>query len=77
MGVEQDDEKAANAIAELKVISGAYRETKQAPMCCFRCDSQRRLICDAEGPLIHELFMKNCLRCQSEMKDVLDLLKIN
>ena len=59
MGTETDEETAKNVIAELKVIKGAYKETKRAPMCCFRYDVQQKIICDVTGPLDHEQFMEN------------------
>ena len=75
MGTETDEETAKNIIAELKVIEGAYRETKHAPMCCFRYDSEKKILCDSTGPLEHQQFMQKCKECQAQIKDVLVNLK--
>lgn len=71
MGSEKDENTSRNVIAELKVIKSAYRETKQAPMCCFRYDSEQRIVCDVAGPLEHQQFMEKCLECQTEIKSLL------
>jgi hypothetical protein len=71
MGTENDEETAKNVIAELKVIKGAYKETKQAPMCCFRYDAEKKIICDVTGPLDKEQFMEKCQECQAQIKTVL------
>jgi len=75
LGIETNEETTKNVIAELKVINGAYRETKHAPMCCFRYDSQERIHCDVLGPFEHEQFMEKCKECQSQIKTVLTSLK--
>ncbi|MCW4017219.1 MAG: hypothetical protein NWF00_00815 [Candidatus Bathyarchaeota archaeon] len=71
MGTEVDEETAKNVIAELKVIHGAYRETKNAPICCFCYDGDHKIVCDVAGPLEHERFMEKCKECQAQMKNVL------
>jgi hypothetical protein len=71
MGTETDEETAKNVIAELKVIKGAYKETKQAPMCCFRYDGEKKILCDVTGPLGIEQFMEKCQECQAKIKNVL------
>jgi hypothetical protein len=71
IGTESDEVTAKNVIAELKVIKSAYKETKHAPMCCFRYDAQQRIVCDVTGPLDHEQFMEKCKQCQAQIKKVL------
>ena len=66
MGTETDEETAKNVIAELKVIKGAYKETKRAPMCCFRYDGEKKIICDVTGPLDQAQFMEKCQECQAQ-----------
>ncbi|MCW4010545.1 MAG: hypothetical protein NWF05_07995 [Candidatus Bathyarchaeota archaeon] len=75
MGTETDEEKAKNVITELKVINGAYKETKHAPMCCFNYEGEQKIVCDIVGPLEHEQFMEKCRECQAQMKTVLANLK--
>jgi hypothetical protein len=71
MGTETDEQTAKNVIAELKVIKSAYKETKHAPMCCFRYDAEQKIRCDVTGPLEHKLFMEKCKVCQAQIKTVL------
>lgn len=75
MGTEIDEEAAKNVVAELEVIKGAYKETKNAPMCCFRYDTEKKIICDVNGPLKPEQFMEKCKECQIQIKNVLINLK--
>jgi hypothetical protein len=77
MGTETNEEASNNVIAELKVINGAYRETKDVPMCCFRYNGEQKIICDIAGPLEHERFMEKCRECQDHIKKVLVNLKTN
>lgn len=77
MSIEADEEASGNVIAELKVIEGAYRETKNAPMCCFDYDGEHRIVCDIAGPLEHERFMEKCRQCQAQIGQMLVNLKIN
>lgn len=77
MGTETDEAAYRNVVAELKVIKGAYKETKHAPMCCFRYDSEQRIVCDVAGPLGHKEFMERCLECQAQIKTVLVKLNTN
>jgi hypothetical protein len=74
MGTELDEQTTKNVMAELAVIKGAYKETKYAPMCCFRYDADQKILCDIAGPLEHELFMEKCKKCQAHIKDVLATL---
>ena len=71
MGTEINENAAKNVIAELLVINGAYKETKQAPMCCFRYDANSKIFCDVTGPLEHMEFMEKCKQCQAQIKTVL------
>jgi hypothetical protein len=75
MGTEPDETTAKNVIAELKIINGAYKETRHAPMCCFRYDAEQKIHCDVTGPLEHKLFMEKCKVCQAQIKTVLVNLK--
>jgi hypothetical protein len=71
MGTNPETDAPTNVIAELTVIKGAYRETKLAPMCCFRFDADNKILCDVIGPLEKEQFMEKCKQCQSKIKNVL------
>jgi hypothetical protein len=71
MGTETNEETAKNVVIELKVIKGAYKETKQAPTCCFRYDGEQNTFCDVTGPLEHKQFMEKCKQCQAQIKTVL------
>jgi hypothetical protein len=71
MGTETNEETARNVITELKVIKSAYKETKQAPMCCFRYDGEQKILCDVTGPLEHKQFMEKCRLCQAQIKTAL------
>ena len=77
MGTETDEQAAKNVIAELVVIEGAYKETKHAPMCCFRYDEEQKIICDVTGPLEQKQFMEKCKQCQAQIKSVLVNLRTN
>jgi hypothetical protein len=77
MGTETNEQTSKNVIAELKVIKGAYKETKRAPMCCFTYDAEKNIICDVAGPLEHKQFMEKCRECQDQIKSVLVNLNID
>jgi hypothetical protein len=71
MGTETNEETAKNVVTELKVMKGAYKETKQAPMCCFRYDAEQKIVCDVIGPLDLKQFMEKCRQCQTQIKTAL------
>jgi hypothetical protein len=75
MGIEPDEATSNNAVAQLAIISGAFKESTQFPVCCFIYDSQMRIVCDSFGPLMHEAFMEKCVKCQAQIKTALSLLK--
>ncbi len=75
MGTENNEQAAKNVMAELKVIKSAYKETKHAPMCCFRYNAEQKIHCDVTGPLEHKQFMEKCRECQIQIKTVLVNLK--
>jgi hypothetical protein len=67
IGSDLDEETANNVVAQLYVINGAFRETERAPMCCFKYDAEKRVICDVIGPLPMDDFMKKCKQCQKQI----------
>lgn len=75
MGAEPDEKAAGNAVAQLAVICGAFKESKRYPVCCFIYDSQMRILCDSCGPLNREQFMEKCLKCQAQIKQTLSMLQ--
>ncbi len=75
MGTEPDEEASDNVIAELSVITAAYKESKSVPMCCFKYDVNSNVLCDVAGPLALEQFMEKCKQCQAQIKNVLVNLK--
>ncbi len=77
IGIELDEEKAKNIMAQLRIVKGAYRQTQNAPMCCFHYDADQKLCCDMIGPLEKEAFMQECKACQAHIRDVLANLEVS
>ncbi len=75
LGTEPDEETSRNIIAELSVINSVYRDSERVPMCCFRYDADRRIVCDVAGPLELPEFMEKCRQCQAQIKHTLKHLK--
>jgi len=74
---EPNEKTVNNIIVELAIIKKAYKTSQQVPMCCFRYDTDRRVVCDVVGPLSSEQFMQECKRCQVQIKTLLAELKTN
>ncbi len=77
LGVEPDEEASSNAVAQLAIIAGAFKESAQFPVCCFSYDAQERILCDSNGPLGREQFMEKCAKCQAQIKMALEALQAN
>ncbi len=75
MGIELDEEASGNAVAQLAIITGAFKESSQFPVCCFSYDNQARIRCDSNGPLGREEFMEKCAKCQAQIKAAIQNLK--
>ncbi len=74
LGTEPDGETADNIAAQLSIIEGAFRESADSPVCCFRLDAQSQFVCDCNGPLNRAEFMKKCRVCQAQIKQALSVL---
>lgn len=74
METAPDDEAAGNVAAQLSIIKDAFRESDSYPVCCFTYDANERILCDSNGPLGREEFMKKCRLCQAQIKEALSLL---
>jgi len=67
--------EASNGVAtQLSIIKGAFKESDYCPVCCFDYDKKARIICDVNGPLTSEEFMKKCRQCQAQIKLALTVL---
>jgi len=74
MDSEPDQEASNNVVAELSIIKGAFKESDRYPVCCFKYDACSRIVCDVNGPLASEEFMKKCRQCQAQIKEALLIL---
>lgn len=74
LDTEPDEEASSNAATQLSIILGAFKESNQFPVCCFRYDAGSRIVCDSQGPLEAEEFMKKCRVCQAQIKEALAML---
>ncbi|MCW3994680.1 MAG: hypothetical protein NWE98_00840 [Candidatus Bathyarchaeota archaeon] len=75
MDAELDEQAADNVVAQLSIIKNAFRESDSCPVCCFSYDKNSRLLCDSNGPLGREEFMKKCRSCQAQIKEALSILQ--
>lgn len=75
LDAEPDEETAGNTTVQLSIIRGAFRESENYPICCFKYDTQARIICDTLGPLAIGEFMKKCRLCQTQIKEALKQLQ--
>ena len=74
MDSEPNEQVSNNVAAELSIIKGAFRESDRFPVCCFTYDASSKIVCDVNGPLSSEEFMKKCRQCQAQIKLALTLL---
>jgi hypothetical protein len=77
MDSEPDEEASSNVATELSIIKGAFKESDRFPVCCFTYDACSRIVCDVNGPLSTEEFMKKCRECQAQIKEALLILQPN
>jgi hypothetical protein len=75
MGLEIDEKSSSNVATQLAIINGAFKESSNYPVCCFRYDLNSRVICDVNGPLVMSQFMEKCRDCQAQIKEALQKLK--
>ncbi len=76
LDTETDEETSSNIAAQISIIQGAFRESENCPICCFRYNTQRQVLCDCQGPLTIKEFMKKCRDCQAQIKETLVMLQI-
>jgi hypothetical protein len=74
MDSELNDEASGNVAAQLLIIKGGFKESDRYPVCCFTYDACSRIVCDVNGPLATEEFMKKCRECQAQIKQALAVL---
>ena len=74
MDTEPNEKASSNVAAELSIIKGAFKESERFPVCCFTYDACARIVCDINGPLATEEFMKKCRACQEQIKEALLIL---
>lgn len=74
MDNEPDEQTSGNVVAELSIIKGAFKESDCSPVCCFTYDDCSRIVCDVNGPLSADEFMKKCRVCQAQIKQALLIL---
>ena len=77
MGTEPNEKASSNVAAQLSIIKGAFKESERFPVCCFTYDACSRIVCDVNGPLANEEFMKKCKACQAQIKEALLILQPN
>ena len=63
-----------NVIEELTVIYEALRNSSRYPPCCLVIHQDGKISCDILGPLDEKDFLKECRKCQEEIKRVLSNL---
>lgn len=74
MDTEFDEEASSSVAAQLQIIKEAFKESDRYPVCCFNFDACSRIVCDVNGPLSKEEFMKKCKACQAQIKQALTVL---
>ena len=74
MDSELDEEASSSVAAQLSIIKDAFKESDRYPICCFNYDVCSRIVCDVNGPLAPEEFMKKCKACQAQIKQALSML---
>ncbi len=75
MDTEPDEEASSTVASQLSIVKNAFRESKNYPVCCFTYDAASRMVCDSNGPLTPEEFMKKCRVCQAQIKETLSILQ--
>lgn len=63
-----------NVLEELTVIHEALKNSSHYPPCCLIIREDGRVGCDIIGPLNEKDFLKECRKCQEEIKNVLSNL---
>jgi hypothetical protein len=74
MTTEPNPEASQSIHAQLAIIKGAFKESENYPVCCFKYDDCSRIVCDVCGPLPNKEFMVKCKQCQAQIKNLLSVL---
>jgi len=60
-----------NVLAELAIIREGLNNSGRYPSCCLTVHSDGKISCDVVGPLPEEEFLKECEKCQAQIKSML------
>jgi hypothetical protein len=63
-----------NVVEELLVIHEALKNSSRYPPCCLVIHENGKISCDILGPLNEEDFLRECRKCQEEIKKFLSNL---
>jgi len=57
-----------NVLAELAIIREGLEKAGRYPSCCLRVHKDCKISCDVVGPLSEREFLRECEKCQVEIK---------
>ncbi len=66
-----------NILAELAIIRDGLNNSSHYPSCCLTVQNDGKISCDIRGPLPEEEFLKECKKCQSQIKQMLSRINLD
>jgi len=66
-----------NVLAELAIIREGLDKSGRYPSCCLTVHNDGKLSCDVIGPLSEEDFLKECEKCQAQIKSMLTRVNLD
>jgi len=66
-----------NVLAELAIIREGLNSSGRYPSCCLTVHNEGKISCDTIGPLSVEEFLKECTKCQAQIKSMLSRVNID
>jgi len=64
-----------NVLTELTIIRQGLDRSGRYPSCCLTVHNDGTIRCDVIGPLAEKRFLKECEKCQAQIKNL--LIRIN
>ncbi len=66
-----------NVLSELAIIREGLNNSRRYPSCCLTVHNDGKISCDVIGPLPEEAFLKECEKCQAQIKSMLSRVNLD
>jgi len=66
-----------NVLVELAIIRDGLNISSRYPSCCLMVRNDGKISCDIMGPLPKKEFLKECKKCQAQIKRMLSQVNLD